>query len=399
MIDNYQNVPELRFNEFKNNWKNKKIKDISSLVTKGTTPKNFSNEGINFIKVENINNNNISNINSWIDVETHENDLSRSILEKDDLLFSIAGVYIGKTAKVTEDLLPANTNQALAIIRIMNFDYVNADFLHLRLNCEDIKKYIFQNLVVGAQPNLNLKQIENIKISLPSYSEQLKISNFIKLIEKKIELMEKRLLLYQKFKKQIIQDLTEYNNQNHWKKYKLNELLKECSEKSTINNQFPVLSSTKDGIKLQEDYFNKNIASTNNVGYKIIHKNQLVLSPQNLWLGNININEAFEIGLVSPSYKIYDLTEKIDMYFLKHIIKKPKMIYLYKTVSEQGASVVRRNLNKELFENLEIFLPPKSEQEEIGLFLNTIDKKIKSITFQRDETILFKKALLQKMFV
>ena len=147
------------------------------------------------------------------------------------------------------------------------------------------------------------------------------------------------------------------------------------------------------------EYFNKNIASVDNTGYKIIHKNQLVLSPQNLWLGNININDKFEIGLVSPSYKIYDLTEKIDINYFKNIIKTPKMLYLYKTVSEQGASIVRRNLNKELFENIEIFLPPKSEQVEIGLFLRIFDEKIRLLHLKKEEICLFKKSLLQKMFV
>ena len=147
------------------------------------------------------------------------------------------------------------------------------------------------------------------------------------------------------------------------------------------------------------EYFNKNIASVDNTGYKIIHKNQLVLSPQNLWLGNININDKFEIGLVSPSYKIYDLTEKIDINYFKNIIKTPKMLYLYKTVSEQGASIVRRNLNKELFENIEIFLPPKSEQIEIGLFLRIFDEKIRLLHLKKEEICLFKKSLLQKMFV
>ena len=147
------------------------------------------------------------------------------------------------------------------------------------------------------------------------------------------------------------------------------------------------------------EYFDKNIASVDNTGYKIIHKNQLVLSPQNLWLGNININDKFEIGLVSPSYKIYDLTEKIDINYFKNIIKTPKMLYLYKTVSEQGASIVRRNLNKELFENIEIFLPPKSEQVEIGLFLRIFDEKIRLLHLKKEEICLFKKSLLQKMFV
>ena len=84
----YHDEPALRFPEFNDSWKRIKIHEITDSITKGTTPKNYSEEGINFIKVENIENNQIININSYIDVNTHKNELSRSILEKNDLLFS-----------------------------------------------------------------------------------------------------------------------------------------------------------------------------------------------------------------------------------------------------------------------------------------------------------------------
>ena len=80
-----------------------------------------------------------------------------------------------------------------------------------------------------------------------------------------------------------------------------------CSkEKSTSSGQHEVLSSTKDNIVLQSEYFNREIASKDNTGYKILRIHQLVFSPQNLWLGNINVNTKYEVGIVSPSYKIYD---------------------------------------------------------------------------------------------
>lgn len=55
--------------------------------------------------------------------------LKRSILKENDILFSIAGTKMGITAKVTSDILPANTNQALAIIRLKKEAKMNVDFL------------------------------------------------------------------------------------------------------------------------------------------------------------------------------------------------------------------------------------------------------------------------------
>ena len=73
--------------------------------------------GINFVKVKNIDHNQIktSSMTQFITKETH-NYLKRSQLHADDVLFSIAGT-IGQVAIVHHDDLPANTNQAISIIR------------------------------------------------------------------------------------------------------------------------------------------------------------------------------------------------------------------------------------------------------------------------------------------
>ena len=185
-----------------------------------------------------------------------------------------------------------------------------------------------------------------------------------------------------------------------WKEYFLNDLINETSVKTTENNQFQILSSTKEGIVSQEEYFNRQIASGNNIGYKILKRNQLVLSPQNLWLGNININKKFDIGIVSPSYKIYDINENMVLVdYMQFIIKTPRMIYEYENASEQGASVVRRNLNKDLFNNIKIKLPSLNEQKKIADFLSKIDNKIDSVEQQLEKIKEFKKYLLQQMFV
>ena len=186
----------------------------------------------------------------------------------------------------------------------------------------------------------------------------------------------------------------------NWHEYTFKELLYEVNEKTTVNNQYEILSSTKEGIYTQKKYFaDRNVASKNNIGYKILRKNQIVLSPQNLWMGNINVNTEFDIGIVSPSYKIYENTMLLKISYFKHIIKLPRLIYEYKCASEQGASIVRRNLNKQLFDEIKIYIPSLEEQEKIGNMLNSIDRKIDNIMNQIIQIKDFKKGLLQQMFV
>ena len=157
---------------------------------------------------------------------------------------------------------------------------------------------------------------------------------------------------------------------------RLGDILLERSERTKVNNQHEVLSSTVKGIFSQREYFSKDIASENNVGYKIIRLHDVVLSPQNLWMGNINYNDKFDIGIVSPSYKIFSIAEGYDKRFVSALLKTHRALYNYMQVSEQGASVVRRNLNMEAFEQLTFKIPTYTTQCEIGRILDSMHKRL-----------------------
>ena len=177
-----------------------------------------------------------------------------------------------------------------------------------------------------------------------------------------------------------------------WEERKLGDLLKEFSIKSTIENEYKVLSSTNSGMEFREG----RVSGTSNLGYKIIKNGDLVLSPQNLWLGNININNLGK-GLVSPSYKTFELIN-IDSSFINPQLRTQKMLEEYKNSSTQGASVVRRNLEIDSFYQIKIFVPTISEQEKIGSFFKQLDDTI--VLHQRKLDLLKEqeKGYLQKMF-
>ena len=120
-----------------------RLSDISELITKGTTPTtigyDFQDKGINFLKIEcfdesgNYNESKVAHISE----ECH-NKLKRSQLKEEDILFSIAGA-IGRVAIVTKEMLPANTNQALAIIRI-NDDSIYLPYIKLILTSPIVRE-------------------------------------------------------------------------------------------------------------------------------------------------------------------------------------------------------------------------------------------------------------------
>ena len=160
-----------------------RLGDICSVITKGTTPKKYVDKGISFIKTESFNGTRIDLKKiSYIDEFTHNTFLKRSILEENDILITIAGATIGKCLMVPKEVLPANTNQALAIIRVKK--YTSCKYVMYVLQSYLMKKYIQKNIKGSAQPNLNLQQLNDFIIPLPTLETQKRIVHVLDNFEK-----------------------------------------------------------------------------------------------------------------------------------------------------------------------------------------------------------------------
>ncbi|HCA7355846.1 TPA: restriction endonuclease subunit S [Citrobacter freundii] len=158
-------------------WAFGRLSTLSTVITKGTTPTSvglsFTSSGVNFIKVEDISNNKIkrSPNSQFISFES-DAILSRSKLESGDILFSIAGT-IGKTCLVSDSDLPANTNQALAIIRGTQKVF-NAQFILFQLN-SFVSQMVKNKARGGAMPNISLGDLNSLCLVIPPATEQIRI--------------------------------------------------------------------------------------------------------------------------------------------------------------------------------------------------------------------------------
>lgn len=152
------------------------LSELCDVITKGTTPSNigaeFTEKGIKYIRSEMLTSAKYISDEGllYISEETHKK-LKRSQLKPGDILFSMAGVYLGKTAILRECDTPANTNQAVALIRIID-EKCNREYVYYYLNLPEVVKSVNSITGQSAQPNINLKQIGNIQIMLPERSVQ-----------------------------------------------------------------------------------------------------------------------------------------------------------------------------------------------------------------------------------
>lgn len=181
-----------------------------------------------------------------------------------------------------------------------------------------------------------------------------------------------------------------------WEQRKFKDLFIERREKTIRENEETLLSCAITGIYLNSELFS-HFRGSSTIGYLKIKKYDLILSAQNLHLGNANINLSFDKGMISPAYKVFEL-KSIDPYFINAWVKKDSTKNFFLKATTEGASQCRKNIEWDVLLNQEIPVPNKLEQRTIGRFINNIDMIITLHQRKLEHLILKKKALLQKLF-
>jgi type I restriction enzyme S subunit len=420
-MTNYKNVPALRFKGFEGEWETVKFGDIFSFKRTNS----FSRSLLNYENgtVKNIHYGDIhTKFNTNFDI-TKENvpfineDISFKNITEDDYV-KVGDLVIADASEDYKDI-----GKAIEIRNVDNQKLISglhtyiardeANRMALGFNGYFMKtqnmRFQIMRIATGVSVlGVSKTNLVKLEFPIPTKPEQQKIANFLTATDTKIQQLRQKKELLNDYKKGVMQQIFKqeirFKNDDggdfeDWEVKKLGEVLISRNEKTLKSNQHEILSSTTRGLFLQSEYFTRDIASKDNTGYKILRKNQLVFSPQNIWMGNININRKYEIGIVSPSYKIFSFSNDVCVLFLNDFLKIPKMIHEYAQVSEQGASIVRRNLNVELFLDIKVKLPQLEEQQKIANFLTSIDERIGKVSDEIGEMERYKKGLLQGMFV
>jgi type I restriction enzyme S subunit len=162
-------------------WTFNRIKRIARIISKGTTPTTigaeFTDSGVRFLKAENITTDGVSlEPEFFIDEEAHHL-LARSALAEGDVLVVIAGATTGKSSVVDPSCLPANTNQAVSFIRLVDTAY--SRFLSYWLSTDSIQKMVLLGSVQSAQPNLSMEDLGNLPVVLPPLQDLQRVMKFL----------------------------------------------------------------------------------------------------------------------------------------------------------------------------------------------------------------------------
>ena len=190
-----------------------------------------------------------------------------------------------------------------------------------------------------------------------------------------------------------------YGFDDAWEQRKLGNNIAEYTEKTTINNQYPVLTSSRRGIFFQTDYYDGNqIASADNTGYNIVPYGYFTyrhMSDDEIF--HFNINDITENGIVSTLYPVFTTDENLDSRYLQYQLNYGKEFAKYAILQKQGGSRTYMYLNK--LKELRLTIPNfVEEQKKISAYFMKLDNLITLHQRKFEKLTNVKKSMLEKMF-
>lgn len=224
-------------------WDIKSVADLSVLVTKGESPKwqgfGYVEKGIRFVTSENVLFGKIDLAKPKFIAEDFHQKLERSQLRTDDILFNIVGASIGRACIVRSEALPANINQAVAMVRLDTTKALPL-FILTQILTPQIQQVILSSRVEAARANISLSDIRELKLLVPPIEKQerfvIRARSLFSSLEKQVTATEAvdilfNVLLHRAF----AGDLTA-----KWREAHMKELLVEMEKQNELLGCYPV---------------------------------------------------------------------------------------------------------------------------------------------------------------
>ena len=395
-------MPALRFPEFNKEWENKKLGEVSITFSGGTpltSNKDYYNGVIPFIRSGEVSS---ENTELSISLDALKNS-SAKLVKKGDLLYALYGATSGEVAI---SKINGAINQAVLCIRTELDNYFTYNFL-LKNKNNIIKTYL-----QGGQGNLSADIVKSLLISYPTLPEQQKIASFFTAIDSKISLLKKKKELLEQYKKGVMQKIfsqvIRFKDDNgkefpEWEKKKLGDVADRMVNKNIDGNANVLTISAQNGLVSQLDFFNNSVSAKDVTGYYLLKTNDFAYNKSysnGYPMGAIKRLKLYEKGVVSTLYICFTFHDTVNLSFMEQYFESGIHNKQIEKVAQEGArNHGLLNIGVGDFFSTEMIIPSFAEQSKIANFLSAIDDKINHTLKQIEKAEVWKKGLLQKMFV
>ena len=181
-----------------------------------------------------------------------------------------------------------------------------------------------------------------------------------------------------------------------WKESPIGKYIREYTEKTTIPNQYPVLTSARTGLMLQTDYYsNRQVTTEDNVGYNVLPYGYITFrSRSDDGRFRFNENRIIERGVISYFYPVFSFSEEVCHEYVLYLLN----FSIYRRMYPYAEGTAQQVLSLKKLGQLKYSLPLVAEQKKIAEILSTQDKAIELQGRKIEELKRFKKGCLEKMF-
>ena len=393
-------VPKLRFPEFTDDWEQRKLGEIY------TERNERGNDNLEILSVSIHHGVSSGELDSNVlgkNVKRSEDKSLYKHVYEGDLVFNMMRAWQGAIGIVKNEGMISP-----AYISAIPNKNVYSKFMDYCLRRDEVINQI-NNLSYGVtdfRKRLYWNGFTKVNIMLPSVQEQDKLTELFHNLDKFITLQQRKIKNLKSLKKGMMQKL--FNQEvrfkaddgsefPEWEKKQFGDVVSEFKVKTKVEDEDTLLSCAINGMFLNSELFGHQRGQSN-IGYLKIKKGTLILSAQNLHLGNANVNLRFEHGIISPAYKTYDIVGCLAEY-MSQWAKWDMTKQFFYNATTVGASECRRNVDWNMLYSQLFAVPCLAEQQKIAECLSALDDVIEKQKATLAAWEELKKGLLQQMFV
>lgn len=404
-------VPELRFPEFTQDWESIKLADVFDRVTRKNTE----------------NNQNILTISAQHGLVSQEKFFSKIVaakdvtkyylLHKDDYAYNKSysnGYPMGAIKRlILEDKGVVSTLYICFSAKEKGYEGFYDQYFESGRHNVEIEKIAQEGARNHGLLNMSVGDFFLTSLTIPSAEERKKIAAFLSVTDEKILALENKTQMLQDYKRSVAQELfnqkarftgDDGSDYPEWEFKRLDQLFEEVNRKVGEAKVETYSITAGKGFVSQAKKFGKDISGKQNARYTLLHPNELSYNKGNsksYKYGCVYANHL-ETPVAVPnvfiSFKPKDKGSVVNFYeqlFIDHYLDRS----LRKIISSGARMDGLLNVNKVSFFKITVPMPAPEEQKKIADFLLSIDEKIDRTKNETEKVKLFKKALLQRMFV
>lgn len=273
-----------------------------------------------------------------------------------------------------------------------------------------LNNYLSTLIQKGAKNTIQISNNTFIskEILLPdNETEQQKIADCLSSIDALIKAAENKIDELKAHKKGLMQQLfpaegktvpalrfPEFQNAGEWSNSLLGKYIEEFQKKSFVQNEFEVLTSSREGLIRQREYYNNDrITERDNIGFNIIPPSYLTYrSRSDDRKFYFNENNLGITGIISTYYPVFRIIDGYGKFFIELFSYYAEIIGKY----SDGTSQTVLSLNR--LKSIKLPIPTKSEQQKIADCLSSVDDLITAQTNRLEALKAHKKGLMQQLF-